>query len=52
MNSKANKKLLDKIDSPADLKGLSVHELEGLAEEIRQKIIETVSKTGGHLAPS
>ncbi len=52
MNSKSQKKLLDRIDSPADLKGLSLHELEGLAEEIRQKIIETVSKTGGHLAPS
>ncbi|MCD6296902.1 MAG: 1-deoxy-D-xylulose-5-phosphate synthase [Deltaproteobacteria bacterium] len=52
MNSKARKKLLDRIDSPADLKGLSIHELEGLAEEIRQKIIETVSRTGGHLAPS
>jgi 1-deoxy-D-xylulose-5-phosphate synthase len=52
MNSKTQKKLLDSIDSPADLKGLSLHELEGLAEEIRQKIIETVSRTGGHLAPS
>jgi 1-deoxy-D-xylulose-5-phosphate synthase len=45
-------KLLDKINSPADLKGLSLEELEGLAHEIRQKIIETVFKTGGHLAPS
>ncbi len=44
--------LLDRINSPADLKDLSLHELEGLADEIRQKIIETVSKTGGHLAPS
>jgi 1-deoxy-D-xylulose-5-phosphate synthase len=52
MNPKEQKKLLDKIDSPADLKGLSLQELEGLAEEIRQKIIETVSRTGGHLAPS
>ena len=52
MKSNANKKMLDSIDSPADLKGLSIHELEGLAEEIRQKIIETVSGTGGHLAPS
>ena len=52
MNSNTQKKLLDTIDSPADLKGLSLHELEVLAEEIRQKIIETVSKTGGHLAPS
>jgi 1-deoxy-D-xylulose-5-phosphate synthase len=52
MNPKTQKKLLDSIDSPVDLKGLSLHELEGLAEEIRQKIIETVSRTGGHLAPS
>ncbi len=45
-------KLLDKIDSPSDLTGLSVDELNTLAYEIRQKIIETVSKNGGHLAPS
>ncbi|MFC1823675.1 1-deoxy-D-xylulose-5-phosphate synthase [Thermodesulfobacteriota bacterium] len=44
--------LLDKIDSPQDLKRLKVSELETLAREIRQKIIETVSQTGGHLAPS
>jgi len=44
--------LLNKIDSPADLKGLSLQELELLAEDVRQKIIQTVSKTGGHLAPS
>ena len=45
-------KLLDKVNSPADIKDLSVRDLERLAHEIRQKIIETVSKTGGHLAPS
>ncbi|HKI48893.1 MAG TPA: 1-deoxy-D-xylulose-5-phosphate synthase, partial [Desulfobacteria bacterium] len=45
-------KLLDKIDSPADIKGLSLDQLQDLAEEIRWKIIETTSKTGGHLAPS
>ena len=45
-------KLLDKIDSPSDLKGLSLDKLNLLADEIRRKIIETVSKTGGHLAPS
>lgn len=44
--------LLDKINSPQDLKGLSLEKLEALAGEIRQMIIETVSKTGGHLAPS
>ncbi len=45
-------KLLDKIDGPSDLKSLSLDRLKRLADEIRQKIIETVSRTGGHLAPS
>ncbi|MCP4577915.1 MAG: 1-deoxy-D-xylulose-5-phosphate synthase [Deltaproteobacteria bacterium] len=44
--------LLNSIDSPADIKGLSLNQLQDLAEEIRWKIIETTSKTGGHLAPS
>ena len=44
--------LLDTINSPAELKGLSIADLQRLAEEIRQKIIETTSRTGGHLAPS
>ncbi|HNS20981.1 MAG TPA: 1-deoxy-D-xylulose-5-phosphate synthase [Sedimentisphaerales bacterium] len=43
-------KYLEKINSPADLKKLSVAELEKLAEEIRQFILHSVSKTGGHLA--
>jgi 1-deoxy-D-xylulose-5-phosphate synthase len=51
-NSKIENGLLDRVNSPADLKGLSLQELEGLAHEIRQRIINTVSKTGGHLAPS
>jgi 1-deoxy-D-xylulose-5-phosphate synthase len=41
---------LDRINSPADLKTLSVAELEQLAAEIRQFILNSVSKTGGHLA--
>ncbi|HIC85235.1 MAG TPA: 1-deoxy-D-xylulose-5-phosphate synthase, partial [Desulfobacterales bacterium] len=45
-------KILDKIDSPKDLKALSLKELELLAGEIRQKIVETVAKRGGHLAPN
>ena len=45
-------RLLDTIDSPGDLKRLSLGELLELAGEIRQEIIETTSKTGGHLAPS
>ena len=44
--------ILSTIDSPADLKKLSVDQLVQLASEIRGKIIETVAKTGGHLAPS
>ena len=43
-------KLLEQINSPADVKRLSVPELKVLAEEIRQFIIDSVSKTGGHLA--
>ncbi|MBF0119635.1 MAG: 1-deoxy-D-xylulose-5-phosphate synthase [Desulfobacterales bacterium] len=43
---------LEYIDSPADLKCLSRNELEIVAKEIRKLMVETVSKTGGHLAPS
>lgn len=43
-------KYLDRINSPADLKKLDVKELPALADEIRTLIIDTVSKTGGHLA--
>ena len=44
--------LLDRIDSPADVKRLSVEQLRGLAAEIRAYLTDCVSKTGGHLAPS
>jgi len=43
-------KFLEQINSPADVKRLSVPELKELAEEIRQFILDSVSKTGGHLA--
>lgn len=43
-------KLLDKINSPSDLKGLSDKELTALSSEIREFLIDTISKTGGHLA--
>lgn len=42
--------LLDAIRSPADLKSLSIEQLETLATEIRKKIFDTVSQNGGHLA--
>jgi len=41
--------LLDKINFPSDLRKLSLIELENLSNELRNKTIETVSKTGGHL---
>ena len=43
---------LDDIKGPQDTKKLSVEELVELAAEVRQEIISTVSKTGGHLASS
>ncbi|MFZ3170705.1 MAG: 1-deoxy-D-xylulose-5-phosphate synthase [Carboxydocellales bacterium] len=46
------KRLLDQIDSPQDLKKLSLPQLAKLAEEIRQELINTVAETGGHLAPN
>ncbi|HBK58559.1 MAG TPA: 1-deoxy-D-xylulose-5-phosphate synthase, partial [Spirochaetaceae bacterium] len=42
--------LLDRISEPSDLKSLSISELHRLAKEIRQYIIETVQRNGGHLA--
>ena len=45
-------RLLDNIETPADLKVLSTVQLEVLAREIRDFLVETVSKTGGHLASS
>ncbi|MBC7362902.1 MAG: 1-deoxy-D-xylulose-5-phosphate synthase, partial [Candidatus Aminicenantes bacterium] len=46
----SSEKLLPMINSPQDLKRLSLKELNQLANEIRVKIIETVARTGGHLA--
>ncbi len=39
---------LDKIDGPADLKGLSDEELQTVAQEVRELIIETIGEIGGH----
>jgi len=44
--------ILPSIHSPADIKRLSVEQLETLAGEIRQAICDQVSQTGGHLAPN
>ncbi|MBN1131384.1 MAG: 1-deoxy-D-xylulose-5-phosphate synthase [Chitinispirillaceae bacterium] len=45
-------KLLDSINSPADLRALPPENLPKLAGEIREIMVDVVSRTGGHLAPS
>ena len=42
--------ILAKIDSPADLRRIPEKEIRTLAGEIREYLIDTVRKTGGHLA--
>jgi 1-deoxy-D-xylulose-5-phosphate synthase len=44
--------ILKRIKEPKDLKSLSLNELDVLAQEIRDQIIQTCSCTGGHVAPS
>ena len=44
--------ILSTIDNPSRLKHLSRSDLPGLAAEMRERIIEVVSKNGGHLGPS
>jgi 1-deoxy-D-xylulose-5-phosphate synthase len=44
--------ILDGIEGPADLKALQVPQLMMLADELRERIVSVVSRTGGHLAPS
>lgn len=48
MNNSDN--VLDRIDSPADLRGLTAAERVQLAAELRSVIIDTVARNGGHLA--
>ena len=42
--------ILDQIHSPADIKNLSIEELNTLADEIKVFLIESIEKTGGHLS--
>ena len=42
--------ILDRIHSPTDVRALSRNELPALADELRRFLIESVSKTGGHLS--
>ncbi len=52
MQNTTQKSLLEKINAPSDIKHLNTQELLNLADELRQYIIDVVSETGGHLAPS
>ena len=45
-------RILDKIDSPADVKRLTIAQMERLASEIREELITVLSRTGGHLGPN
>jgi 1-deoxy-D-xylulose-5-phosphate synthase len=49
MSAKNPKSLLDRIETPADLRKLDDQDLPQLAAELRQELIEAVSVTGGHL---
>lgn len=44
--------ILQSVNSPSDLRKLSESEISQLAEEIRHYLVDTVSRTGGHLAPN
>src|SRR5256712_3218200 len=52
MDQISSPRVLDGITSPADLRSLSEPELRALAEEIRQFLVATVARTGGHLGPN
>ena len=49
MSAESPTPLLDRIQTPADLRALPDHELTRLAEELRQELIAAVAMTGGHL---
>ena len=44
--------ILESINSPADIKLLTLPQLARLAEEIRRRLIQSVAKTGGHIGPN
>ena len=46
------KNILDSINSPRDVKHLTLPHLEQLAQEIRERMIAVLAKTGGHLGPN
>ena len=50
--AEAQSRLLEKIQSPADIKALAEEDLPQLAQEVREKLINVLSQTGGHLGPN
>ncbi|MEL6960299.1 MAG: 1-deoxy-D-xylulose-5-phosphate synthase N-terminal domain-containing protein, partial [Pseudomonadota bacterium] len=52
MTNRPETPLLDRVNVPADLKGLSDNELSTLAHELRAEVVDAVSVTGGHLGSS
>jgi len=49
MMSRPETPLLDKVDTPKDLRKLDAHDLRQLADELREEMIDAVGSTGGHL---
>ncbi len=47
-NEKQAERLLERIDGPEDLKGLSDEQLQGVAQEVRELVIDTIGEIGGH----
>lgn len=45
-------RILDQIDSPADVKQFTIPEMQRLAAEIREELITVLARTGGHLGPN
>ena len=41
--------ILETIHSPADVRALAPEQLQSLADEVRQRLIDVVSQTGGHI---
>jgi 1-deoxy-D-xylulose-5-phosphate synthase len=49
MSTDTRYQYLDRVKVPADMRSMSVQELKGLANDVRQFLIEVVASTGGHL---
>jgi 1-deoxy-D-xylulose-5-phosphate synthase len=47
-----SERLLDRIESPADLRAIPAEDVPRVCEELRREIVERVARTGGHLASS